>query len=135
VPRGDASVERRAERERLIQGLNDDRSLTNEDQCQYDHDRVNDAITQFQSKERSWLFLATLSIFLFKTHRSLPRLPNFTCQAQYSVRTRFYRQILVGLQQFFAFLKSGTSGRTRTATPVKAMDFESIVSTNSTTLA
>ncbi len=30
---------------------------------------------------------------------------------------------------------SGTSGRTRTATPVKAMDFESIVSTNSTTLA
>ena len=30
---------------------------------------------------------------------------------------------------------SGTSGRTRTATPVKAMDFESIVSTNFTTLA
>jgi hypothetical protein len=29
----------------------------------------------------------------------------------------------------------GTSGRTRTATPVKAMDFESIVSTNFTTLA
>ena len=32
-------------------------------------------------------------------------------------------------------LKNGTSGRTRTATPVKAMDFESIVSTNFTTLA
>ena len=30
---------------------------------------------------------------------------------------------------------NGTSGRTRTATPVKAMDFESIVSTNFTTLA
>ena len=33
------------------------------------------------------------------------------------------------------FVKLGTSGRTRTATPVKAMDFESIVSTNFTTLA
>ena len=32
-------------------------------------------------------------------------------------------------------LNDGTSGRTRTATPVKAMDFESIVSTNFTTLA
>ena len=32
-------------------------------------------------------------------------------------------------------LTDGTSGRTRTATPVKAMDFESIVSTNFTTLA
>ena len=32
-------------------------------------------------------------------------------------------------------LADGTSGRTRTATPVKAMDFESIVSTNFTTLA
>ncbi len=29
----------------------------------------------------------------------------------------------------------GTSGRTRTATPVKATDFESVVSTNFTTLA
>lgn len=29
--------------------------------------------------------------------------------------------------------KDGTSGRTRTATPVKATDFESVVSTNFTT--
>lgn len=34
-----------------------------------------------------------------------------------------------------AFLKDGTSGRTRTGTPAKAGDFESPVSTNFTTLA
>lgn len=46
---------------------------------------------------------------------------------------RYYILIIIIFLNFTAL--SGTSGRTRTDTLLKAMDFESIVSTNFTTLA
>ena len=52
-----------------------------------------------------------------------------------SIYNLLRNRVFLRLGSNVKLLTDGTSGRTRTATPVKAMDFESIVSTNFTTLA
>ena len=132
----------------LVEGLNDDGDLADEDYGEDDHYAVNHPIAEFQTKEclglvlaariglLSWVFLESHVLLLTLPVRKSGVLASGSLQSFQPV-LGVYRQELSKLNRKCGGIAefsdaspclSGTSGRTRTATPVKATDFELFVS-------